>query len=456
MSKLEAETGCDKLNNMQFPGKTALVAACFLSASASSPARPNLILISVDTLRQDHLSVYGYHRQTTANIDRLLESGVRFNNAHCNVPLTNPSFASLYTSAYPHDTGATRNGVPMVKSAETLAEILKRNGYSTAAFLSNWPLKARISNLDKGFDLYDDNFFKKRWVFFNNERGAKQVTELANRWLDSRPREPFFLWAHYSDPHAPYLLHRGFAFPSPKGPRSEAQDRADAYDSEVAYTDHYIGELLDKIKALGMDRHSLIVFTADHGEELGEHGYIGHGRHVYEPSMRIPFGVSGPGIPSGVKVDAQVELLDLAPTMLAYASLPRAKAMKGRNILPYVQGLKSWPARFLIYYETYPGAVRVEAAEKLVDINRPSWIGLKIDDLKVSCHLSGSRWEMYNLQADPGENKNLAEPTKGVFIEFSNLLMAWYKGWRSSAVAGRTDAMSEEDRKRLESLGYFK
>jgi choline-sulfatase len=422
---------------------------------AFAQTRPNLILISVDTLRQDHLGLYGYPRNTSPNVDELLRRGVWFSNASSNIPLTNPSFASLFTSRYPHETGATRNGVPMI-DARTLAEILKANGYATAAFLSNWPLKAKISNLQKGFDIYDDNFFKKRWLIFNNERDAKGVTDLAAEWLDSGPKRPFFLWAHYSEPHAPYVSHRGYGFTS-KGPGPpEEQGRVDAYDSEIAYADHFIGELVKKIKSLGLDRDSLIVFMADHGEELGEKGYWGHGRYVYEGSIRVPLGFSGPGIAVDRKVDNQVELLDLAPTMLAYAGIPAGKDMKGRDLIPYLEGRKTWPAHYLIYYETYPGAVRGEGAEKIADLKKPTWIGLKMDELKVSYRLASSHWEMFNLKNDPGEEKNLADPVNKNFIVYSNHLLAWYKGWEKYAVIGRTDLLNEEDRKRLEALGYLK
>ena len=418
--------------------------------------RPNLILISVDTLRQDHVSAYGYQRSTSPNIDSLLKSGAWFTNASSNIPLTSPSFASLFASRYPHEIGATRNGVPMVAETESMVEILKANGYVSAAFLSNWPLKAKISNLQKGFDIYDDNFFKKRWLIFNNERDAKGVTELACNWLDTKPKAPFFLWAHYSEPHAPYISHRGHGFTS-KGPgRPEDQTRIDAYDSEIAYTDHSIGVLVSKIRELGLDKNSLIIFIADHGEELGENGYWGHGRYVYEGSMRVPMGISGPGISAGLKIDAQIELLDVAPTFLGYAGIAQGKNMRGRNLIPYVKGQKPWPSHHMIYYETYPGAVRGEGSEKLADLKKPTWIGIKLDNLKVSYRLASSRWEMFNLKSDPGELKNLADPVNKVFIDYSNHLLSWYKSWENSAVIGRTDLLTQEDRKRLEALGYLK
>ena len=417
--------------------------------------KPNLILISVDTLRQDHLSIYGYHRNTSPNIDRLLQSGVWFTNAHTNVPLTNPSFCSMMTSRYPHEIGATRNGIPMIREAETLAEILKRHGYTTVAFLSNWPLKAHLSNLDQGFDIYDDNFNKKRWIFFNSERDARGVTEQAVKWLEENLKEPFFFWAHYSEPHAPYLFHKGFIFKDPNAPKTDQQQRIDAYDSEIAYADHYIGVLLDKINELGLRKNSLIFFVADHGESLGEHGYVGHGRYLYEPSMRIPFGLSGPGIPVGVRIDAQVELLDLAPTFLGYAGIEPGKEMRGRNLIPYIKGEKSWEKHYIVYFETYPGAIRGEGMEKLANLKKPIWVGLKLDELKVLYSVTNSRWEMYNLAYDPKELKNRADPANEIFITYSERVLAWWRSWRNKAVVGSTTALTEEDKKKLEALGYL-
>ncbi len=420
--------------------------------AVSSP--PNLILISVDTLRADHLGCYGYSRNTSPNIDRLLARGVMFMRASTNVPLTGPAFCSLFTSRYPHQTGATRNGVPMVKTAESMTLILKSKGYTTAAILSNWPLKSHLCGLKPGFDLYDDEFFKKRWLVFNTERDAKGVTDNAVAWLESDPKEPFFLWAHYSEPHAPYVSHKKFNFADP-GPRSESQTRVDNYDSEIAYADHEIGRLMERIDSMGLASSSLIVFVADHGESLGEHGYVGHGRNIYEPCMCIPFALIGPGIPAGVKENSLVEIMDLAPTMLAYAGIRGGKDMLGLNLVPYLQKKKPWPGR-TIYFETYRGALRMEDLKGVLDTERPLWIGFRREDIKVLYSLRFSRWEMYDVTIDPGETVNLARMTDPKFVALSDELMAWKNRWEEEGVAqGRTDAMSEEDRKQLESLGYI-
>jgi len=422
--------------------------------STSPPTRPNLILLSVDTLRADHLGLYGYSRKTSPNLDQLLSRGAWFSDATCNVPLTNPSFSSMLTSRYPHQTGATRNGIPMIPGNQTLAQILKDQGYHTAAILSNWPLKARLSGLKPGFDLYDDEFFEKRWLFFNDERDAERVTGQALSWLEQKPAEPFFLWVHYSDPHAPYLNHPDFSFRS-RSRLSVAERNLDDYDSEIAYADHYIGKLLEALQAREFYSRTLIVFLADHGESLGEHQYTGHGRNLYQPSLRVPFGLIGPGIPPGRRLDSPVELLDLAPTLLAYTGFTPGPKMLGRNLLPAIQGQAELTRR-LIYFETYPGAVpQVKGAEEFRNPQKPIWIGFRDGPVKISYSLRTSRWELFHLGPDPAELHNLAKVTDPGFIEVSERLLAWYhlqekEGW----AVGQTDALTDQDRKQFESLGY--
>jgi arylsulfatase A-like enzyme len=417
-------------------------------------AQKNIILISVDTLRADRLGSYGYSRNTSPNIDKLIASGVRFTRASTNVPLTGPAFCSLFTSRYPHQTGATRNGMPMMETEVSVTQILKDQGYTTAAVLSNWPLKAHLSGLEPGFDLYDDDFSKKRWLVFNDERDATGVTDNAIEWLDGAPKKPFFLWAHYSEPHAPYISHKGFDFSS-VGKRDEAQMRTDNYDSEIAYTDNEIGRLLEKIDAMGLRSNSLIIFVADHGESLGEHGYVGHGRNLYEPCMNIPFAMAGPGIPSGVREDALVQIIDLAPTMLGFAGISTGEKMLGMNLMPYIQKQKPWPDRD-IYLETYRGALPNEDLQEVFDMEKPLWIGFCRQDMKVLYSMRFSRWHLYDLGSDPREVNNTFKVTDPENVKISDHLMDWYNRWEDEGLTyGRTDALSEEDRKQLESLGYI-
>ena len=440
-----------------FPVRVGLLFGLSLAgivAAAAVQPQLNLIFISVDTLRADHLGIYGYSRNTSPRLDQLLRAGTLFLDASANVPLTNPSFCSMLSSRYAHQTGATRNGIPMIAGNETLAQLLKAQGYHTAAILSNWPLKANLSGLQPGFDLYDDEFFEKRWLFFNSERDAQGVTERALAWLQGRPAEPFFLWVHYSDPHAPYMNHDGFSFRS-RNRLSPDQRNLDDYDSEVAYTDHWIGQLFETLEALGLPSRSLIVFVADHGESLGEHSYTGHGRNLYQPSLHVPFGLIGPGIPPDQRLDFPVELLDLAPTLLACLNLPAGEKMLGFNLLPAVQGQAQPPER-LIYFETYPGALpQMKGAEEILDTKNPIWIGFREGPVKISYSLRTSRWELYRLNHDPQELHDLAKVTDPVFVKISERLLAWFnREEKAGGAVGETGALTEQDRKQLESLGY--
>ena len=278
-----------------------------------SSGPPNIILLTVDTLRADRTGCYGYKHNTSPNVDKLAGKGVLFLDASTNIPLTNPSFCSLFTSRYPHETGAIRNGIPMIDDMPTLATIFKKNGYHTAAIISNWPLKRHLSNLHRGFDIYNDDFKEKRYLFFNAERDAEGVTDDALSWLNDSPKEPFFLWVHYSDPHAPYLEKEGFMF-------EKSNTDSARYDSEVGFTDKHIGRMLDEFEEKGVLSRSVVLFTSDHGESLGEHEYTGHGRRLYQPGLHVPFIIFGPGIPEGVKYKEPVQLLDLAPYFIVRSS----------------------------------------------------------------------------------------------------------------------------------------
>jgi len=390
--------------------------ALVVVARPSSSAGPyNIIVLSVDTLRADRLGAYGYRKKTSPNIDKLLAKGVTYTDAITNVPLTNPAFASMFTSRYPHEIGAIRNGIPIVDGVVTLAEVLKKKGYHTTAILSNWPLKKHLSKLDRGFDSYYDDFHEKRWMFFNNERDAKGVTAIAYEWLDRRPREPFFAWIHYSDPHAPYEKHKDFPFKG--GSRNSAN-----YDSEVAYTDHHIGRLLNRIYAKKLDSRTLIVFLSDHGESLGEHDYTGHGRNLYQPGLQVPLAFIGPGIPKGVKSDAPVQLLDLAPTILGFAGIYSGAA-------PQLPGADKAP-------------------------KKPLWVGNKRGVDKLMFSIRYQRWEQYNLARDRGEKNDLVNLGDPGFRKSSDGLLAWYRDWEDKTVVGEIN-LTAEDVNIFKSLGYM-
>lgn len=411
-------------------------------------ATRNVIIISIDTLRADHLSCYGYERKTSPQIDAFASKGVLFENTMTQIPLTNPAFVVMMTSTYPHSTGTTRNGLPLKEGPDTLAEILGAEGYETTAILSNWPLKAHLSGLQRGFDHYDDDFFKRRWGLFKSERNAEGVADKTIEWLENRPAGKFFLWTHFSDPHAPYISHDEFISRWKSGDKTTSR-----YDSEIAYTDVHIGRLLKRIEGLGLTDDSLVLLLADHGESLGEHDYTGHGRRVFDPSMRIPLILSGPGIPSNSRSEIPAQMLDVAPTILNYLGIERPDHMEGRDLLTLIsEGTGHTDLK--VYFETYKGAVpNMPGMKTILNGRNPLHMGLKFRSRKVIYTPEEDTWKLYDLAGDPGELNDLAETEGEVLEALAGDLYDWYL--KSPKKKEPTDVtFSQEDIDRLKSLGY--
>ncbi|MBV8203240.1 MAG: sulfatase [Acidobacteria bacterium] len=342
---------------------------------APLPSPSNILLITVDTLRADHLSSYGYPRRTTPNLDRLAAEGVRFDQTAVQWPKTTPSFASMFTATYSKDNDIVRKvGIPVSCRFEMLAKVLKRHGYATRAVVSNGALASEF-NFDQGFDRYIETW-KLTSHAGADPNHAEAVTRLAIGLLDdlaqaSRARRPWFLWVHYIDPHFPYSppgkwrdRFQGDRFfdRSQKVPisdrakqqmggigREEVLDGHDdlafyvaRYDAAVAYDDAQIGVLLAAMQRRGLLGRTLTAFTADHGESLGEHAYyFDHGRFGFQTCLRVPLILHYPGV-IAPRVDRQpVELLDLAPTLLEAAGvgLPGGVWKQGRSLTPRLRGL---------------------------------------------------------------------------------------------------------------------
>jgi len=323
----------------------AVLGSLFLCSLAAAQAEPgagaprrddaasNVLLIVIDTLRADRLSCYGYGRATTPAIDRLAARGRRFARAYATAPWTLPSTASLLTGLQPDVHGATGFLASVSPEARLLAEELADRGFETAAFIGNYFVQP-LFGFERGFSSYNGDCMVDR-AGINSDR----ISDKAIEWL-SRPRErPFLLYLHYFDPHYNYWEHEGFAFGGEDTDRVfsgedifelrdhvkefDAADRArlDAlYDSEVAFTDHHVGRVLDHLERTGRAADTLVVVTSDHGEALGEHGWIGHTIQLYEESVRIPLVIAGPGVTPGVSDAEPVQLDDVLAPLLALAA----------------------------------------------------------------------------------------------------------------------------------------
>jgi arylsulfatase len=352
------------------------------SADASRDAQtasdgPNIVLISIDTLRRDRLGSYGYTRATDPEIRRAFSDGLRFADAVCPVPITRPSHASMLTGRHVLDLGMRWNDRPLPGDVPTLAEVLGRSGYDTAAFVSGWPLFGARSGLERGFRVYDDDFnplFPARLgaeqlslpdtlrilgVIDTLSRRAEAVTQAALDWLEAAPGRPFFAWLHYYDPHMHYdppLEHaRAMGLPE-DGPRTSRwlYSRVEAglrevtprerrsvdalYDGEVRYVDSQLGRFFEDLRARGLWDRTVVLLTADHGEllleRLASDGRVfTHSQWVDEEEIRVPFLIRGPGVPSGVESGFTATASDVMPTLLNLAGIPVPPGTRGRDLL---------------------------------------------------------------------------------------------------------------------------
>ena len=275
--------------------------------TAAAALKPiNVVLITLDTVRADHLHCYGNEKIKTPNIDALAASGVLFEKAVAQTPLTQPSHASMFTGENPNvhnvrDTG----GFALQPSSVTMATILQRHGWDTAGFISATVL-TKMFGFNQGFATYDDQLDHRNRRDPVSTRAADVTADHAIDWLQQQSGKPYFLWVHFYDAHFPYDPPAAFRKQYPNNP----------YDAEIAFEDQQVGRVLDAVKQKSPDGKTLVVLLSDHGEGLGDHGEYDHGVFLYDSTVRIAWILSGPGVPAGVKVQQQAREIDLLPTVL--------------------------------------------------------------------------------------------------------------------------------------------
>ncbi|MFL6233354.1 MAG: sulfatase-like hydrolase/transferase [Thermoanaerobaculia bacterium] len=399
-------------------------------AGALQPARraPNLVLITLDTTRADHLGAWGYAQAHTPNLDALAARGTRFVRCDTAAPVTLPSHATLLTGLFPPRHGVRDNGTfVLAPKVETLAERLAAHGYDTAAVVSAVVL-ARRQGLDQGFRVYDDDlgagYAQGSLV---SERAAEDTTAAALKALGGL-KQPFFLWVHYYDPHEEYRPPTRFA-DAAKGPHR-------LYDGEISYMDSQIGELLKKLP-----KETDVLAVGDHGEMLGEHGEATHGLLLYRAARRVPLLLAGPDVPAGKASDCLVRTADVTPTLLALAG-QKAEGLDGRSLLPL-------PAGASCSRETY--------TESFLPFFAYKWYPLRslADDRFL--YMKAPKSSLYDLKADPAESRDLA-PTQGKAAQgWDGKLVALLRalGEKLETPVRPENVLSEEQRRQLASLGYL-
>lgn len=412
------------------------------AAASEKPAAASVIVISVDTLRADRLSCYGYKGLPTPHIDRVAEGGTLFAEVSAQVPLTLPSHVSLLTSTYPFVNGVEDNGEQLAPQAVTLAGVLKSRGYRTAAFVGGFVLDRRFG-LDQGFDVYDSPFNLRRQAGKDPgdiKRFAEDVTAAATRWLEQNTDRPFFVFLHLYDLHTPYEL-----------PPAERRRRS-GYEAELGYVDHVLGKFWDFLEQRDLASHALVVFTSDHGESLGEHGEDTHGYFIYQSTLRVPLifhwpSGQGPAQPAAKRISEPACLLDLAPTVLQFLGVPRPSEFQGRSLMARM-GRTEIPNS-----AAEPIAAQEIYSESLYAHNHFGAGALRSLRLGRYKYIEAPRREFYDLASDPSEKQNLYASWTSVAASFHQRLAALRARFRSERPAG-SRALSPEAVERLSSLGY--
>ena len=431
-----------------------IIAAPQLSAAED---RPSVLVITVDALRADRLGSYGYERQTSPNIDRLLSEGVLFERAWTPEPLTGPAMCSMITGLQPEKHAATRNGLRMKPGLDSLPKILADHGWRTAAVVGTWTLKDNLTLLGEHFETYSERLRRRRWFgILNSEATAEDVTNDALEWLSDSTREdsasPFFLWVHYIEPHAPYRFHEQYAVRL--GINDDQLSRRDRYDTEIAAVDDSIGQLLAGIRKMGRYDNLVVVFAADHGESLGEHDYWGHGRYLFEPSLRIPLGISWKGRIQAGSASSQATLLDLAPTLLGLAGVDAPDQLSGQSWADTLRGGEPLGERTLCY-QAHRGAVHGGTHDSERKRSKGLlWVGMIGDERKEILQVNRQYLQIFDLAADPGELENLATTASRP----SDQLLACFA--EISTGLGNLDQLAtqkldDETVEQLKALGYL-
>jgi arylsulfatase A-like enzyme len=451
-------------------------------------ARPNVLLLTIDTLRADHLSAWGYARPTSPILDRMAAEGVRFASAQAQRPKTGPSFTSIFTAGYCTDHGVRKIGQPAACGMRFLAEEMRELGYQTHAVVANAAL-AREFYFDQGFDTYIETWKVQPKKPGLDPTGAEAVTELAAGVVGELGREkPYFLWVHYVDPHEPYsppapydTLFQGDEHAGPPievpvsqknrrqsfrgiGRRQVLDGRTDLpfyvsrYDAEIRYVDREIDRLLEALRKRGDYDRMLTVMTSDHGESLGEHNYwFDHGMFAYQTCLHVPLLVRWPGV-LAPRVDAEpVELLNLAPTILEAAGrrLRDGGWMRGRSLLARAKG------------EAPPNGA-LAFAEAGYSQQGP-WIHAVVDRGFSLHRLPGRRRAgggrapddlvLYDLAGDPGETRDASAAHPEVLARLSERLEAWESATplpmdRDKSECGEREVEANTEAQ-LRALGYL-
>jgi len=414
-----------------------MLALAVLTASCKRADQYNVLLITMDTTRADHLRCYGYNNIETPALNSLARQGVLFYNAYVTLPMTLPAHTSILSGTRPLYNGVVDNGGYRVPDELVLLpEILKTHGYTTAAFISAAVLK-KVFNINQGFDHWDEQGIQpqKEMTALVAERKADATTDAVLEWLNQNYKKKWMIWVHYYDPHQewtpPQPFLRLYYF--------------DKYAGEIAFMDSQIKRLLDFLDQKKLNSKTIVIAIGDHGEGLGEHDEMTHGIFIYDATSRIPFIIRIPGLKNpGRHLTKTVSQLDVMPTILDFLGLPPAKDIQGVSLKNLILGQEP---------DSESGDVFMESHFPFLHYGWSEIYGLQSGRYK---YIQVPKPELYDLAKDPGELKNIAGENPKLVKELDYKLEEIKKSSRSAiaALAKKAPELDEQTRKQLEALGY--
>ena len=404
-------------------------------AAAAQAARASILLVTLDTTRANRIGCYGYRRASTPNLDRLAQEGVRFDRCFTSAPLTLPAHGSLLTGLYPSYHGVLDNGGYILSEAHTtLTEVLRSQSYATAAFIGAYVLDSRWG-LAQGFQRYGDEFDFSKFKTISLatvERPGNEVVDEALEWLGAARERPFFLWVHLYDPHHPYRPPPEFA----------AKVDGRPYDGEIAFADHQVGRLLERLKTSGALEQTLVVVVGDHGEGLGDHDEQTHGIFLYNSTMQVPWLMRLPQRRhAGTVVGTTVRTVDVAPTVLELLALPALGSIQGESAVALIGG----PA---------PAQERPALAESYYSNFHFGWSDLKALVVGRYKLIDAPRPELFDLEADPIEAQNNSAVNAMLVERYRGMVADLLKDAPRPADAPRA-VLDPEAEAQLRALGYL-
>jgi len=442
-------------------------------AIASAASAPNVLLITLDTLRVDHLGCYGNDWIDTPNLDALAKHSVLFDQAISQAPSTAPSHASIMTSRYPFD-HESENGRPMRTGLVTIADTLQARGYETIAFTSATTTRSLNSGLNQGFDNYVDSLVPWSTLFGRDEfqhlilfhiAGVLQHSQIAGEivsrravdWINRRNDVPFFCWLHYFDPHSPYGSPPPFRgmYNDRLSDDNEMLGERRQYAEDVSYVDHQVGVVLEAIRSKSLYDNTLIIVTSDHGEAFGErHGDVverGHGRYLYDTTQHVPLMIKPAGVVESHRVTAQVELIDLAPTVLAELQFDPELSFAGKSLADHLHEASSDPSDHVARSFSVARHVPNDNPHTVLFVQQlatrqPPFKYITIPRLGQS--------QLFNLADDPGERVNIASMQSQTAQALHDEIVEYWESDRDPTLHPAS-MISPALVKELRSLGYL-